>query len=374
MSIRVEILLISLFCAALVACEGSVDPAQVASPGEVAAFSEIQQENELGQVTWALAQALDDAGFRGLVRDAMRFSPYTEHKLDLAEYLGSEEAAPVLKRSALLAGWAPSELLSLINDLPPMDFYMPSRKHRRTWQATPGVLVVAMGDPDSRVARGFDSRGNPIAVNGETIDLGPPVLLIHPAERKGRRINPQPNVPGLVIEDPEDGSLSGSYTWVDSEGRQHTVDLADIPQFTIHAHEHTGGGEGGEDETGGDEGSSDWVNLYSFKIFFGDGVGSSEVEFYGNVYYYLGSLITGGWVRYEGVDENTLYLVDDLFIEHDFTYGGVRKQIHVELWETDAFEDDYKGDAWWDNTIDDPYDVLTLFDGQTATADVALWW
>jgi hypothetical protein len=204
---------------------------------------------EIEAVTQAIALGMAQPSARHAVRDAMRASPITDHKLLFQEYAASAAAEPLLRAAAAATGTTPAELRTRIAALPALDFFLPAEKQRLTWQGGSDYMVTwsLAGDPPPRVAYGSDGTTRAFDVTKER----PPeaVFFIESAERTSPRIDRQPDVPGLTIQDPGDGTLSGSVLIRDKSGISITVNLVDWkhvqPRLQECLPEDCGGGGGG---------------------------------------------------------------------------------------------------------------------------------
>ena len=92
-------------------------------------------------VTKAFAMAMQDASVRVSVRDAMRASRITEHKLILADFVRSDAGSALVTAAAAAFGVTNDSLVAVIAALPAMDFYVPSRDERRNWQGQSNISV-----------------------------------------------------------------------------------------------------------------------------------------------------------------------------------------------------------------------------------------
>jgi hypothetical protein len=242
-----------------------------------------------------------------------------------------------------------------------MDFYAPFREHRMTWRATGDVAVAATLDASGYRVGGFTAAGQDFSYNVLEGVPARPVLLLHPAEQKSRRIDPQPDRPGQTIQDMGDGELSGSIVRTLPDGTTRTIELADVvkmrammveggdcdPSTALTPCDGGGGGGGG---TGGGGTTTPTTNgptyLTYYKIYFSDVGGNAEIE-WKTLYYQNGSTLVGGEqkLRIEGVQEN-----EDNYPNAPgraiSTYAareGSTDRVHVWMTETDWGADDEMG-------------------------------
>jgi hypothetical protein len=113
-------------------------------------------------------------------------------------------------RAATYAATSPEALAARIDSLPALDFYVVSRADRRSWRGE-DVLHVALTTTMRAlptVAYRSDGEAVPYA-NART--SGGVVVLLHPAESKGRRARPQAAPDGPTIQDADDGDVGVQY-------------------------------------------------------------------------------------------------------------------------------------------------------------------
>jgi hypothetical protein len=175
-----------------------------------------------------IALGLAHPEVRAAVRDAMRSSLLTEHKLAFHEFVVTPAGRALVQEAARASGTTISSVKATVRRLPPLDFYVPVRAHRLGWRGTADYFVGTnlAGKPSSSV---FTPSGEALVANLDKLATGRSALfMLQSAERKSRRIKPQPAVPGLTIQDPGDGQLSGTFITVDASGRSISTDLAEL--------------------------------------------------------------------------------------------------------------------------------------------------
>jgi hypothetical protein len=169
----------------------------------------------LDRVAKSLATGLREPRARTLLRDAMRASRYTDHKLVLQDFVATTEGKQIVSYAAAAEGVTTDELLAAIRTLPRLDFYIPSREQRRSWTGTDNLIVTAGLGRNLSTTSGYTPAGVPATRNG-TAKAGaadPVAILLQEAEAKGIRIDAQPATSGNVVQDANDGDLS--FTIVD---------------------------------------------------------------------------------------------------------------------------------------------------------------
>lgn len=257
-TLRAVPLVFAVVALALVSCDGESTHVTVDAS---AVLGDTQDPDQMRAelVARAIALALDDAETRRNVRDAMRASRVTEHKLVLQEFIRTPAGEILLVEGARRLGLTPADLAATVGGLPELDFYLPSRHDRRRWRAEPGLRVGAalrLGTTiNAFTPRGLTSR---VARGEQGVDV---TFLLERAERKSRRIGAQPAGAGPVIEDINDGQLSGSIVEYLPNGRMKVTDLADYmpadgilllncPPSSVESCDDGGsGGGGGQDVT-----------------------------------------------------------------------------------------------------------------------------
>jgi hypothetical protein len=190
-------------------------PFEAANP-TMSAADVAQVEASLKHLAEAVAGAMQDAEVRLSVRDAMRDSPWNSHKLRLQEFLVTEQGQALADAAAIAAGESAEQFSDRAAGLPLLDFYVPSREGRKTWRATPGVAIDAsLNFEDGNVYRfGPGDTGAP-GVR----------MLLHPAESRAMRLNPQPAGLGEVIQSESDGEEAYTLRWVGADGTVIVKDL-----------------------------------------------------------------------------------------------------------------------------------------------------
>jgi len=146
---------------ALVGCADAAGP--VAAPTTAAA--ELQAESDaaadaervaLAKIGRLVATSLADKSLRHQLRRDLRKAPFREHKLELGGYLRSDDGHSLL--TSMAGGKSPDAVLTLVDQIRSLEFYMPVRKHRETWVGDGDVLVaVQLEEKDPIIA--FDGIG-----------------------------------------------------------------------------------------------------------------------------------------------------------------------------------------------------------------------
>jgi len=340
-----------LLGAMLAACDGA-QPTFSAAPAAAPA-----PKAGLEAVTYAFARALGNDAVRTSVRDAMRASLVSEHKLVLQEYLRTQNGQLLLETAARAAGLAPAALQRQIATLPELDFYVASRDQRLAWDGNARVAVVGSVDQDAKVFPGYDASGKAVQQRGHQAMEGvEAVFVLHRAEVKFLRVYPQADAPGRVIQEPNDGEWNGMLEETDRQGRvtrTQYVDLVPGGRFplvdpyavraaptAIPLSNVTTSGPG--------------IFFTYVQALQGDGVGACELKFITRLKDFFGntdgqvSTHTAGSVECPGTEH---------LWETRFPPRGRRgaaflpyypyQDIHVELYEEDTVGDDFFGKNYW---------------------------
>ena len=189
------------------------------------------EEATIDFVTRAIAFGMKDQANRTAVRNAMRASLVTEHKLVLQDFAQTPAGRTLLMSGAQRLNVSFDSLENAITRLPALDFYVPSRDDRRSWRADAALRVGFVARQRGARFRAYDPGGGVVEIV-TSIPRKEATFVLQPAERKSRRINPQPSGPGAVIEDLTDGGLSGSFVDYLPDGSTKVTDLADYVALT----------------------------------------------------------------------------------------------------------------------------------------------
>lgn len=253
-------------------------PTQTSGPESTPEFNNVDTkllQSDEGQAAVRLAElmarSLQDAEVREKVRSAMRRSPYREHKLQFGEHLRSDDGATLLAAMASSPEVEPREVLSLLQEVRPMEMYFPVDEHRENWTGGPDVVVATLLD-DQTVPAGFRTSGEPFRFESahEAPDI--PVLAIVPQETD---FDDPIDRAQFENVDEAGGKAIGSYERsVDQTGVDSEASACDSP-YAIK--DCTSGGGGG---------GVDWGNLpsglYMTKVWIPDdheGFAKGDPEF-----------------------------------------------------------------------------------------------
>jgi hypothetical protein len=174
----------------------------------------LTERERLSEVARGVASAMESAEIRSRVLEAMRASPRVDHSLILGEHLGEARARGLLNASARALNLSVAEFLSLVRELPELEFVVPSTEHRLTWTGTPGIALGAMWGSDEPDFTVYEPSGVVRRIMGaralqqyeaDARQRFEALFVIRPSETMGTRIGRQADVPGPVIQDPDDG-------------------------------------------------------------------------------------------------------------------------------------------------------------------------
>ena len=286
----------------------------------------------LGEIAYAAAKALGSSEVRTNVLAAMRASVRVEHALLLGEYLSRSDGAQLRHHAARALGMTEKEFHEKVLALPTLELVVPVRDHRLDWTGSAHIGVA--GSLDSDVSE-FTVH-EPSGLRRSAVSI--PQLLeydvffyIRPQEGFGTRIDRQADVPGPVIQDPDDGEQAVIVTVTMEGGATRSVDYGQFDNVlelqSALANLHGAGTSVSGDETyadseecnseligddcrerddgrpggGNDERwSEDPTHLKHWggdcEVIGGDGIGTSEVEVWLSFY------TRSDEVRSEGVD------------------------------------------------------------------------
>jgi hypothetical protein len=147
-----------------------------------------------------------------------------EHKLIFQEFIATSGGQELLKRAAASLGLRDAEFRRLLEDLPPLDLYVPSKEARLSWRGEDVVAVAATASMATAPLTAYTSRGDAVEL-GEIARVGRVLVLVHPAEVKGRRMHRQRALAGSTIQDPDDGEIAVQFIHESANGVRVVHDL-----------------------------------------------------------------------------------------------------------------------------------------------------
>lgn len=361
MKLRTTHAAVAVLLLGTLACTDQPRPTEPPLPNLDQSFPLGGHAREANIVTRAIALALGDRAIRELVRDDMRASLWTEHKLVLQDYVQTPQGRRLIEVAASRAALDVAVLDAAILSLPRLDFYVPSRAQRLAWRGTPNIVVSSNLSPTTPVFDGFTANGSTVRYDPQALSARHAHFLLEPAERKGRRIDPQPATrPGATIQDADDGEISMAFILWRSPTDSVVIDFADYeseeeapfaamdescdPETAIIPCDDEGTGEPGQ-------APSDTTRIDGFYVTFcdteNDCRGGNEVEWRSRYFLADGSLTLTAVYRMEGVSSQ-LYDFDAVYYPRaPLIFArmreGTSEHIVVELVETDVWFDDHYG-------------------------------
>lgn len=331
------------------------------------------QEVTADMVAQAIALAMKDVSIRAAVRDAMRASPLTEHKLRFHDFVQTSTGQALLRVGAERTHMTMEALEEMVAQLPPLDFYVPAQGQRRSWRGEATVHVGYFLDHDARNARAYDTNGVAVGLY-EKPGVGNATFVLQLAERTSRRIHSQRMIPSSVIEDMDDGMLSGSVVDYLPDGTTRVTELADLyveiptsvernllapsgelatilaparPKYIIPCDEPGGLPCGGG---GGPYSPPDTTFLQDVSIIsVCDNYGCLETnEFEWHTYFSTNNGST--WTDRRDIRIEGVYSVDDFRSHIPALFRKLRssnERIQSDVVETDIWSDDHFGSPQW---------------------------
>jgi len=325
---RISAVAAVLICGA--GCRDAAGPFDLASANSSISHSTGARDldSQLGQVAHAIALAMRRPEVRAHVRNSMRASPWTEHKLELLEYLESPAGKHLLRAAAAGADVTPAAFLDNVRQLPALDFYAPFREARIRWRGGAEVLVGATSDIKRNSLVAYRTDGTAVVLQQTDGIPAQPLLIIHLAEAKGLRDRPQAEVAGDAIQDFGDGEIS----IMNIDGGD-----TDIPTC-----DEAGGC--GPDYQNGSPPAADTTFIDAVQQHgWGDGWGgSSEIEFRGKLMDSANGVLAEGRRRITGIYKEVVYYPHVRLMAAELPATGSYR-IEIQVWETDVWDDDFEG-------------------------------
>lgn len=144
----------------------------------------------------------------------------------LAEFLREREGSALLRESARALGVSPPDFIALVEGFGALEIVVPIREHRLSWTGTSRVGVAGTWDSDASELVVHESSGRSRRVD-PTAALAryDALFLVRPMETIGTRVGPQDDVPGRVIQDPDDGEVAVILTLRAGDEEPKSVDF-----------------------------------------------------------------------------------------------------------------------------------------------------
>lgn len=164
-----------------VGCSDSEQPDPLAPEVSASATATTEQDTEkaaLDELTRLVALAMNDQGLRQRVKNDMRESRHTtEHKLPFTDYLHGNSGGVLLAKMAKESGKSRDEILALLAQVRPLEFYMPVPEHRESWMGGSTLLVASLLE-DHTVPIGYTLRGEPVTLDAEGAPATPTLAIV----------------------------------------------------------------------------------------------------------------------------------------------------------------------------------------------------
>jgi hypothetical protein len=132
----------------------------------------------LDKVTHVVALALNDQGLRQRVRNDLRDSRFTvEHKLPFNDYIKGESGGILLAKMDKESELNRDEILALLNQIRPLEFYMPVDEHRETWTGGTNLYVGSiLEDEDTPTV--YDLSGQRFVGSLDAVPATPTLAIV----------------------------------------------------------------------------------------------------------------------------------------------------------------------------------------------------
>ncbi len=143
--------------------------------------SDAQMRNALARATQAVAQALDDPGVRSKVYNALVRSPYPEHKLHFGTTLRID-VTELLASMATASQTPETSMLSMLDSIVDLEFYMPVPEHREVWTGGVDLIVASQLFDDGTLPIAFDLAGREVRIQSAEQPPETPTLVLVPVE------------------------------------------------------------------------------------------------------------------------------------------------------------------------------------------------
>jgi hypothetical protein len=224
---------VTLLLAGIVAT-GCYDGSDAGAPTGATTAAPQGADANLASLSHAIALALGDAGIREQVRNDMRDSRYSLHKLILQDYVSTPGGQRLTAAAAKAAGVSQDALAQRIAGLPRLDFYVLLREHRMSWKGEAGVAVVTPLST-ARTMVGHTERGVPVSYSFTTpaeLNVKHTLFTLQVSELEAGEEEPllaQSEMPaaGNVIQASAADDVGMIGVIIAADGRRTTVDPRD---------------------------------------------------------------------------------------------------------------------------------------------------
>lgn len=209
------------------ACADTTRPGPM-SGDEPVAQPTLSAESPISQVAGALARGLASPDARRQILAAMRASTQVEHQLVLGDYLRSPEGAGLLTGSTAALGTDEAQFLARVarlDEVAQLVISVPLQEHRLTWTGSPHIGLAGSWDPDVLDFPVHEPGGRRVeATEMSHLRQYDAFFYVAPRENWGTRIGRQADMPGSVIQDPDDGETAVIWTYSVGDAEPLTLD------------------------------------------------------------------------------------------------------------------------------------------------------
>jgi len=236
--------------------EKSASPVAATSrpaPNAVASADTAAERAILQELTRTVALALQDQGLRQRVKADMRESRITrEHKLHFSNYVQGRSGGILLAKMAKESGKSREEILAMLSQVRPLEFYMPGKAKRESWRGGEDLLVGSLV-ADHEVPAVYTLRGERVRIGADE-EPSVPTLALVPVET----LFDQPLDTRYQNQNDLGGEAIGTYAYYgDCELEQPVLYSAGAPgDATVNCGGYTGGGS----YTGGGTTTDPWAS------------------------------------------------------------------------------------------------------------------
>ncbi len=175
----------------------------------------------LRRATRSVALALADHDIRAKVYDALEGSAYRENKLHFGTLLRAD-VGELLTNMAAADLTTEAAILSMLDSIIDLEFYMPVPEHRRKWTGGEDLIVASQLFDDGTIPIGFDLKGKEVYLHSADQPPTVPALVIVPVETDFASVQPNSDQTAQLPANPASETpgiyLTYSYVFDKREG------------------------------------------------------------------------------------------------------------------------------------------------------------
>jgi hypothetical protein len=226
------------------------------------------------------AIALRDDQVRKAVYEELHQSPYPEHKLHFRTFLNAGGRS-LLTGMATVRGANEAAVLSTVDSIVDLEFYMPSKEHWQDWNGGANLIVASELDEEGPLPVGFDLGGASVPFASHLHVPSMPTLALVPVETDFSRPPASPARSQQAAMDADPGVYMVSSNIPD----RHESSLKGSPELEVHAFVRNGAGDFVSTQCAGehradpfyfDQDNQTWSD--EVQIVPEDGIGANPVE------------------------------------------------------------------------------------------------